>query len=223
MKEQLIAPRHLEIHHYFLGFIMIMYGIIKVSIGCLALFMPSKQREWTANHPQLKYVIAKDTTLAAQVIEVALIIFGIYSFMNALDLLKIYPMAFLNTRMFLYTFYTLIGILLIIFYSLVIYTNLPIPKVKTEISRYKLIGLIGGMLFLIMTPLYIVVHQIQDHSFRTAFVTKGLVTWSALFCVAFLVAATVVITIDVYKTHTKHKPVNIRDLVALVFIPLGWT
>ena len=80
-------------------------------------------------------------------------IFGIYTIIFGLALFNLYPnkyREFLENKYTEYFVFIIIGLLLTVFYTLVLYTNLPISKDMKYQQHYKLLGLIGGLSFLVM-------------------------------------------------------------------------
>lgn len=209
----------MDLYHWTVAILGIVYGIAKFVIGCMALFMPDSLRHKLHSDKFWRMIFSTDTSLAAQVIEIALIVFGIYTIANSLDILGIVKLPFINTKTFLYTFYTVIGISLTLFYYLVIYTNLPIPKNEEYTVRYKIIGLVGGLLFLITTPIYILYHQIRDYGIWDApFVVLG-----CIFSILFILAMVAVVIYDAFKSRHRDKKIKPLDLLLFVFIPIGWS
>lgn len=216
MKENLTAS------DWVLAITGILYGILKLGIGALALFAPDHlRREWK-QHKVLNFIISTDTTISAKMIEIALMVFGIYTLAHGLDTLGVINTPFIHTRAFIYFFYTVIGLFLIVFYSLVVYTSLDIPKEKGELVRYKIVGLVGGILFLIMTPLYILYHQIVDYGSSVGALTTGFgLTFIALISVLLMSAAMVMIIYDAVVSSQKNG-LLLQDILSLLFIPLGF-
>jgi hypothetical protein len=113
--------------------------------------------EYLKKIPILNYFIfiAKDKTLAGHFYEYILMLFGVYTIIMGLSFLHIFPDNIryrLEHNTVQYTVYIVIGLILIIFYSLVSYTNLPIEhsKDETDMFHYKLIGIGGGVTFLLI-------------------------------------------------------------------------
>jgi hypothetical protein len=134
------------------GILYLLYGITKVSIGITLMVIPSEKIK---NIPFLKLFAAEveDKTFAGRLYEYALLIFGIYTIIFGLALFNIYPNKYreiLENKYTEYSVFISIGLLLTIFYSLVLYTNLPISKDMKYKQHYKLLGLFGGISFLIM-------------------------------------------------------------------------
>lgn len=205
------------------GILGIVYGVGKIIVGAVALSMSDETRARLAKDPFWRLVFSTDTTLAAQFIEIALVVFGIYTIANSLDIFGIVKMPFINTRTFLYSFYGIIGIILVAFYYLVVYTNAPISKKEEYMTRYKIVGLIGGILFLITTPVYILYHQIIDHGGIAGALRNSLVyTLGSFGAILFLLAMIAVIIYDTVKSKNKDQKVKLMDIVTFVLIPAGW-
>ena len=223
--ENIGLNRNLRWYHYLLAVSGIIYGLTKIVIGCISFILPeSKKERLIEHHKWLKVFITIDETIAGKAIEIALIIFGVYSLLNSLDVLKIIDLPFINTREFLYGFYTIMGLILTFFYMLVVYTTLPIPKRSDQMIRYKAIGLVGGLLFLIMTPLYIVFNKVIDHGHLGAFSREHLfVSLAAIGSAVFIAATIVALLLDAYKTKKHDQDLKARDLISIAFIPIGWT
>jgi hypothetical protein len=200
----------------------ILYGVFKIAIGLMTMFLPDSVKKRLQGNAVGKTIFSDDHTLAGRAIEVALVIFGVYTLTHGLDALGLIDTPFIHSREFIYTFYTVIGLVLVVFYSLVIYTSLPIPK-GSDMMRYKLIGLVGGLLFLIMTPLYAVYYQLHDHSGAAGALTSGFgFTFAALLAVLLMVGAMVLITYDAFVTKRKNDSIHWKDFLTFIFIPLGF-
>lgn len=148
---------------YLTGTLYLLYGIIKVSVGISLLLIPSDKIK---KLPVLKLFAAEleDTTLAGRLYEYVLIIFGIYTIIFGLALFNLYPYEyrnFLENKYTEYSVFIIIGLILTIFYSLVLYTKLPISKNMKYEDHYKLLGLIGGLSFLVMPLIWEILEYIN--------------------------------------------------------------
>lgn len=170
----------------------------------------------------MSLIIPTDTTVASHGIEIALVFFGIYSIVHSLNYIGIIDAPFINTRTFIYAFYTILGVLMITFYYMVIYTKIPIPKKTDQMARYTVIGLVGGMMFLIMTPLYILYHQLIDHGMYGA-LTHGIgKTFAAFVVVVMLGVNAAMLTIETMRHKKVTEVISSQELAAFLFIPVGW-
>jgi hypothetical protein len=100
-----------------------------------------------------------DKTLAGDFYEYVLMIFGIYTIIMGLSLLHILPYnvrVIIENKMFVYSVFIILGLTLVIFYSLVVFTKLKISKSDDEknIFYYKLLGIGGGISFLIIPVIF---------------------------------------------------------------------
>jgi hypothetical protein len=96
----------------------------------------------------------EDTTISGRLYEYVLLVFGLFTFFNGMSLLRLLPeflISFFEYSWTEYTVFTILGLVSVIFYSLVLFTNVNIPKREDQQAYYKMYGLGGGALFL-MTP-----------------------------------------------------------------------
>ena len=141
-------PRPLLASYY------LFYGITKILIGLSLMTFPAEILRKT---PILNrfVIIAADTSLAGHYYEYILMIFGLYTIIMGISLFHIFPYFIrekIENKKFEYSVFILLGLSLIIFYILVLYTDLPISKSKNEYDRfhYKILGIGGGISFLII-------------------------------------------------------------------------
>ena len=139
-------------YKYILGILYLLYAIIKITVGLALMFLPF---DIIAKTPVLKIFIKEtsDKTLAGRFYEYVLLIFGIFSLVEGLALLDILPFyiaKYFESKWVEYIVFIVLGLLLTVFYILVLYTDLPISKNKTDNQHYKIFGLGGGLSFLIM-------------------------------------------------------------------------
>jgi len=94
-----------------------------------------------------------DDTLAGHMIDYILLAFGLFTILHGSALMEVFPMKtnnYIESKNFQYLIYTLLGIFSIIFYTLVLYTKLPISKDPRQYNNYKLYGYLGGISFLLV-------------------------------------------------------------------------
>ena len=144
----------------------IVYGIIKIAIGLSILFLPI---EIILKIPILNYFIdvISDKTLAGQFYDYTLCFFGVYTIICGLSLLNVFSQSltdFIDSKNIIYTIYIIFGIIILIFYSLVLFTDVPISKDLTKHKlHYQIYGFIGGISFIfipIMWETIIYLHPI---------------------------------------------------------------
>jgi len=141
-------PRPLLATYYLL------YGASKILVALSLMSFPLSILDKT---PILNYFIitTEDDSFAGHYYEYILMIFGIYAIIMGISLFHIFPYFIrekIENKIFEYSVFILLGLALIIFYSLVIYTDLPIKKSKKEddIFHYKMLGIGGGISFLLI-------------------------------------------------------------------------
>lgn len=137
---------------YIIGILYLLYAIVKISSGLAIMFLPLEIIDKT---PILNIFVkeAADKTFAGRMYEYVLLAFGVFSLFEGLALLdQLSPKltVLLESKWTEYTVFILLGIILTVFYSLVLYTDLPISKNKTDNDHYKILGLGGGISFLVM-------------------------------------------------------------------------
>jgi len=141
----------MNIKTIFFALCYIFYGIFKLSIGISISVLP----EYVINEiPILKYFSDTfiDKTLAGKFYDYILILYGFYTILAGLALLNIFSPNinyFFENKHFIYILYSTLGISVLIFYSLVLYTNVPISKNLVEHKgNYEIICYVGGFSFL---------------------------------------------------------------------------
>lgn len=136
-----------------LGIVYIIYGLIKVLVG-IALFNVPKD-VLLKKFPFIKNLTSpeEDDTISGKMYEYVFIIFGLFTFFNGMSLVRLLPQTLINFFEYKRTEYTVfitLGILLTVFYSLVLFTKTNIPKREDQTMYYKFYGLGGGIFFLLM-------------------------------------------------------------------------
>ena len=131
----------------------IFYGVVKLVLGS-SLFITKLQTLPGFNLLKDEYA---DKTTAGRFYEYVLILFAVYTIIYGIGLFHVLPQSITNFLEYKHTENTLfiiLGSILVLFYSLVLFTNVPIKKDMKYKKNYKLLGLFGGILFLI-TPFII--------------------------------------------------------------------
>ena len=128
----------------FIGILELLFGLLKVSVVLCLIFVPEK---YTKDIPVLNKILVNgnDKTLAGHLYEYVLLIIGIYSILSALTIFGVIPEWFIDQQLIEFVVFTGLGALMVVFYSLVLYTNLPISKNVNNYHYYFLLGLLGGI------------------------------------------------------------------------------
>ncbi|KAG5186334.1 hypothetical protein JKP88DRAFT_240937 [Tribonema minus] len=112
--------------------------------------------------PFLKSFYGADETTAGKMVESVFVLFGIFSVLHGLDKLHLLHgkmSHLLESKYTNYAIYAAIGTFLTAFYSLVVYTDADIDKDEKQMAHYKLIGIAGGLSFLICFPFYVLMYH----------------------------------------------------------------
>lgn len=154
------------------GALFLLYGISKVVIFLTILTIPPKIQDKLADTPILNSIITGDRTDAGHGIEYVLLIFGIFSIFHGLAMLGSLPASacdFILSRRFQFTFYFALGAFMMIFYSMILYTNVAISKKPENTDIYWIYAFLVGPSFLavpVIWQLYLfIAHMLSQLSF----------------------------------------------------------
>jgi len=131
--------------------IYILYGVIKIVIGFIVMYMTPEE---ISKIPGLSILSkeAADKTLAGKVYEIVLMAFGVFTIIHGLLIFGFFPSWFVigfEQKIVQYGVFFVLGAIMTIFYCLVLYTSLPIDKKTEDNDHYFTLGLIGGIGFLL--------------------------------------------------------------------------
>jgi len=198
------------------GIILVIYGFIKIFVGTTTVYASENFREKIEKAiPISKHLYVDDHSLAGVILEYIFIIFGIYSFLHGLAYLQVLPTkfgTFVNANNTAYWLYGVIGIFSIIFYYLVAYTNSKIPKESNAINRYKLVGILGGLLFLMTIPALMIF---------TAIIQEKQPITSPVVIASVLVLGILVASSYYLLEDTIPEKINTLNATSLVMIPFN--
>lgn len=142
-----------------IGFILLFYGIIKLLLGIIIVFIPTESREIFHKIPYLHSLIGTDATMAGKLASFFIGIFGIYTILHAMAKFGYLSKSIdelINSKVFVFAFYGLIGLILMIFYYIVIMLpDIPISKDPKHVRRYIIEGLCAGLAFFVTVPIMI--------------------------------------------------------------------
>ncbi len=208
------------LQNYIVGILLFLYAISKLFIGFTAVFGTDIFKDHLRKFfPAIHTLIPLDETIAAKAIEVTFIIFGFYTLFHSFEKFSLLSKTFkhlLESRTTIYLLYGCIGLFMTIFYYLVIYTKVHINKDPNEISRYKIIGLIGGLSFLIMLPIMLLTHRIADYGLSYIFTD----VISSIIIVSIFIILYLIYKVYMQTQIDKHRT-KFQDLLSLYMIPLN--
>lgn len=198
--------------NYVVGYWLIIYSILKAGICILDLTPPQYI-------PFKIPLLTHDTTTAGLVLVITFLVFSIYTFFHALGILHFLSPQLINFFTHhgtSYAVYMVLAIILTVFYSLVLFTNLPISKDPEHKSSYEIIGLCGGILFF-CTILVL-------EAYRTIINKKHMVFLIILLPCIFIFILTIIVII--YNATYKKKKVGEKDdttynIISAMLIPLA--
>ena len=181
--------------NYTVGFIYLTYGIVKIILGMMLINVPY---EYLLQIPIINLLLPNidDNTLAGSFFEYMLVLFSIYTIFVGLALLDVFPnkfRLFLENKKTEYAVFIIIGALLLIFYSLVLYTNLPISKKTDDESMYNygFYGYFGSFSFIIMVAVFELMYWAEP-SFRSLSFERRALIISGL-SIIFIIGTAIVI------------------------------
>ena len=141
-----------------IGMFLFLYGLLKLFVAICLLFVIPKETQKDMSHiPLVNMFVTGDHSLAGKGLEIILGSFGLFSMMHGLALMGFFHgrvVSYFESKLFQYVVYSVFGVALIVFYSLVLYTNVPISKDENNRRLYWTYGYIGGASFLVVPVLW---------------------------------------------------------------------
>lgn len=156
---------------FIIGLILFIYGIIKISIGIIGSLLPENIQSKFNDYYIFKHFINNDNTFAGNLFLYCLMFYGMYSVLHSLHILNILSDDFkkyVNKHAFLIVNF-IIGIILTIYYYLILYTNTNIESDNAYRKTYITHGLFTGIFFLLMIPLSNVYYKIKEFGLTNVF------------------------------------------------------
>jgi len=177
--------------------VYILYGIIKISVGLAVLILSPEQ---VGKIPIAKLFVkeAADKTLAGHMYEYVLMAFGVFTIIHGLVIFKVLPLWFIKifvTKTLQYSVLIVLGLVLTIFYSLVLYTDIPISKNNEDRQHYIILGLVGGVLYLLMPPLWELIEYLLPHFKRLSIEQQNI----------YIITAIIIISVIAEMVHEYYK------------------
>ena len=145
---------------------LVAIGVVKTVLATLALTIGEGETERIKQaHSAWGVLLNSDSTAAGKTIDVIILVIGVYTLLHGLVLLTLAPKALRALFACPWTHVvvnTLFGTFCIVFYALVLYTNVRIGKDDDRTDTYKVFGLGGGVLLLAAASLAFVSHNVVD-------------------------------------------------------------
>jgi hypothetical protein len=199
--------------NFWIAYWLILFGCIKAIVGTISLSVP-QTRPYFEKVPVANIFVNNDVSIAGFYSEVGIILFGGYSLLHGLAILKQLPPilnTFLETRASFILFYSLFAIAFIGFYGLVLFSPLPIPKNSQYIANYWL-NIAAGLFFILMINILFIWNEWKSSNSSYSRLTL----WILLMIL--LIYSILKIVFYAYDLENKPKP---HDLIAYLTIPLN--
>ena len=203
---------------------LILIGIIKSIISILALTLTEKYKlAIKKTHKFFGTILNTDNSFAGRNIDVIILLVGLYACMHGFVMLNLMPEVIENVFAMSTVhvcIYLKLGLYCLIFYSLVLYTNVPINKDNTRAGEYKIFGLGCALLFFASAPLAVMLHNIVDNDSGIFTVLNMVLLFIALIFITIYVFVVIIAT---SKQETdKHYDVLVMTLanVGAFFVPV---
>lgn len=198
----------------------IIYGLLKVSIGIISLFLSKEVKQKCANIPIVNDFINDDESFAGLSIHAVLFIFGVFTLFHGLTLFNVFNESMTNFMESTWTHCILnglIGVYLIVVFSLVLFTNVKISKDEKYVKSYELVGLGGGILFAAAVPaiLLFVLLKNRNGEDMNIMIAMFLLTMIILLPFSYILFQTII-------TRTKSDKLPMNEFVTLLMIPMNF-
>lgn len=172
--------------NYTIGVVLVSYGIFKIILGLIIAFIPYKYIE---EYRTLTHFITDDHTISGKFIYYILVLYGVITLFHGLSLMRVDRFLHMNfSKNALYFINMMLGIVLVGYYYLVLYTNVDLPKDEKYNNTY-IHDLVIGLTFIFFVPLLVMYHYIEDNKF---FVSKHYmlyffsITWVLMYILYFI-------------------------------------
>lgn len=212
----MVVKSKMGIFDLIIGCILIAFGIFKMTVGLLAIILSNKTKK------KFK-LIRDDPTIAGLVFDLVLTVFGLYSVLHGLALIEALPKWLsiaLASNPVVYTIYALFGIVMTCFFSLIVFTKLPISKTPIDILTYEVAGIGGGFCFFISLFGLMIYNTLIENGWT--------MDETVLTLVLLIVACLAVIGVLIWDAIRRKKAQNnlatisLRtEFLTLAMIPLG--
>jgi hypothetical protein len=197
----------------FIAYWLVLFGFLKTIVASSSLLIP-QTRPYYEKIPIANIFVNNDTSFAGFYSEVSLIIFGLYSLVHGAAILHWFPPminALFETQISLIYFYTLFAIAFIGFYSLVLFTSLPISQDPKYMGNYWL-NIAAGIFFLVVINIVFIWHELFNPNLSYIYL--------GCLILLFILLSYLILRIVHYAYTLENKP-QPDDIIAYVTIPLN--
>lgn len=192
---------------------LVSFGFIKTMVASSSLLIP-QTGSFYEKIPIANIFVNNDKSFAGLYSEIALILFGLYSLFHGAAILHWFPPminTLFETQISLIYFYSMFAIAYIGFYSLVLFSDLPIQRNQKYIGNYWL-NIAAGIFFLVIINSIFIWHEILNST--PSYIYLG------CLILLFILLSYLIIRIVQYAYTLENKP-QPDDIIAYVTIPLN--
>lgn len=137
------------------GYLLLIVGSIKLILGLSIIVIPVEIRQIYQNQKIIKDLIPAEKNTAELMLDISIIIIALFSIIEGLNILGYLNNRYLSylilSHLFTSVVYIIVGILLIVYFNLVVYTDLDLgSKNKNDYSKYEIFGIGTGILLIMI-------------------------------------------------------------------------
>ena len=204
--------------HTALAIVAVLFGVFKLVVGSLVLLLPGEAiaKSWV-----LRLIAGSDETVAGKGMDAVIMAYGLYSLLHGLAYfgIALAVTAFAVGRGPQIWVHFLLGAVSVLFYALVLYTKVGIPKSDTPGHRARyILGLDNGYMFIAMALLFRLHHIAKDVAWDWGAIvadTEAVVLVSGTTVLSAMIVYDIV---NIYRNRSK-VPTFSSDVATLALIP----
>jgi hypothetical protein len=209
------------------GYVTLLYGILKLVVCCLDLYLSIEERAALfLKYPLLKRVLTFDVSTAGKTLSLVYVVFAVLTILRAVERLWTGTIHedvknVFQSRLFIYLLYGIMGVFLVVMYYLVLYTNVDIEKDIKYKKRYELLGICGGLLFITSVPIFFMLHMVFDHgiwyALKKYYVVTVLTVLIIILCLMMFLYYTHSIIVREVSDYSRFS--TFQEVLTLLVIP----
>lgn len=217
---------------------MLFYGVVRSVFYFLDTVLTYTQKINIFDKlPWSKYLLSLDISMAGRFLSMIYVVHHVITVFSATLRIKtgrIYVDVsdVMHVHSLLYVVYALIGAILLIAYFIVVYTDYNIDKDDRYNYRYKMLGICGGLIFILSLPLMYIFKQLLEGGLYKTFRKNTSLT--VFLCVISMLLAYVTVNLVIkYNRDEKLKKMcadgrvhvktlSFQDIISLLLIPINF-
>jgi ACR3 family arsenite efflux pump ArsB len=149
-----------------------------------------------------------DDTLAGHMYEYILLVFAVFSIIHGLALLGVFRESFhdvIERKSFQYPFYIALGLWMMIFYIIVLYTNIPIEKDMKYERNYKIYCYLGGLSFLLVPFIWEIIEYFNPKLYTMPQDTQLMYMTLLMLVAIFIIFLVYIVTVRLKKLYDENR------------------